>query len=251
MAKSLESLTEISSGGIHPALTQFLDSIPRSKRKEELTQDLQRVFSGYNDSLKRNIPPVRRATILEQSYGFVPSEQESQNKNPKAMLNQRLYSNPGRQYSYVNGIVGDKKKPNEIKKELGKALGYTVTSGLPIIGAGIGWNLANNWYKTQSAKSLTDKLGDSFDKPWWKYLWFGGTKEALKDTGELLAKAGLQALWGAAKTPLLYAIGAYAAYKTIGYFIKRRKEKKLEREEVEKLERMRNDFLLQSRRVNA
>jgi len=227
-------------------LEYFKDNVKGKKRKEEIGNEVDRIFSKYLRDIKRYSPIPRRASMLEQSYNSVPDESELDGKNPQEVLNQRLYSNPGRQYNYLNGIVGEKKKSKDIKYELGKAAQYTLKEGWPVLGAGAGWWLANRAYKIGTAKGLAGRLGSSFNQKWWKYLVPGiGPVRAELGVGKALAKEGLRSLWSLAKTPCLYAIGAYAAYKTIGYFLKRRKEKKLEKEEIERLEGMRNDMNLQ------
>ncbi|OIO61758.1 hypothetical protein COY26_03040 [Candidatus Woesearchaeota archaeon CG_4_10_14_0_2_um_filter_33_10] len=225
----------------HPVLEYFINTIKDKKRREEIRTDINNVFSKYMDSIKKYHPTSRRAALLEQSYNLVPSEDEikGQDKDSKEVLKQRLYSNPGRQYSYTNAIVGDEKKPKDITYALGKAAHEAVKEGWPVIGAGTGWWLANKWYK----KGIGEIAKESFDHKWWQYL-VGPSH--IKDTSEFLAKAGLRSLWGLSRTPLLYAIGAYAAYKTLGYFLKRRKEK-LKQKEVEGLENIVNNMKSQKK----
>jgi hypothetical protein len=231
-------------------LEYFKDNVKGKKRKEEIGKEVDRIFSQYVKDIKKSSPATGRAAMLEQSYNAVPEEEELDGKNAKEVLEKRLYANPGRQYQYVNGIVGDKKKSKDVKGELGKAAGYALKEGWPVLGAGAGWLLANHLYKKGTAMGLAGRLGSSFNQKWWKYFVPGiGPVRAEVGLGKTLAKEGLRAVWGLAKTPLLYAIGAYAAYKTIGYFIKRRREKKLEHEEVERLEKMRNDMLSQRQMV--
>jgi len=276
-------------------LEYFKDNVKGKKRKEEIGNEVDRIFSKYVRDIKRYSPIPRRASMLEQSYNSVPDESELDGKNPQEVLNQRLYSNPGRQYTYLNGIVGAKKKSKDIKYELGKAAQYTLKEGWPVLGAGAGWWLANRWYKKGSkAKKALANLDEiykplskpweyllpgpaghvriatdaglalakreakreiakgvakgAFDNKWWEYLVPGiGPARLGIDAGKYVIGKGLRSIWGLIKTPCLYAIGAYAAYKTIGYFLKRRKEKKLEKEEIERLEGMRNDMNSQRR----
>jgi hypothetical protein len=238
------------SGLKHSLLEYFKDNVKGKKRKEEIGKEVDRIFSHYVKDIKKYSPIPRRASMIEQTYNAVPEEGELDGKDAKEVLEKRLYANPGRQYNYLNGIVGEKKKSKDIKGELGKAAGYALKEGWPVLGAGTGWWLANQWYRKGTAKGLAGRLGDSFNKKWWQYLVPGiGPVRAEIGLGKTVAKEGLRAVWGLAKTPFLYAIGAYAAYKTIGYLLKRRREKKLEHEEVERLEKMRNDMISQRQMI--
>lgn len=219
-----------------PALYDFTNSIKNKKRKKEMEKEVNRIFSNYIESIKKSSPASGRAALLEQSYHLVPDEEEIEGKDAKEVLEKRLYSNPGRQYRYVNGIIGDKKKSKDIKYELGRAGKYAIKEGWPVLGAGAGWILANRFYK---------KNPKAFNNKWWQYLGPTGVMKFGVDAGKSVLKQGFRAAWGLIGTPALYAIGAYAAYKTIGYLLRRRKEKKLEREEMEKLENIRNDMLAQ------
>ncbi|MFH1503324.1 MAG: hypothetical protein ABIE36_01550 [Candidatus Diapherotrites archaeon] len=234
----------------HSLLEYFKDNVKGQKRKDKVGKEVDRIFSQYVKDIKKYSPIPRRASMLEQSYNAVPEEEELDGKDAKEVLEKRLYANPGRQYNYLNGIVGEKKKSKDIKGELGKAAGYALKEGWPVLGAGTAWWLANRAYNKGTAKGLAGRLGDSFNKKWWQYLVPGiGPIRAEVGLGKTVAKEGLRAVWGLAKTPFLYAIGAYAAYKTIGYLLKRRKEKKLEHKEVERLEKMRNDMISQRQMI--
>jgi len=229
-------------------LNDFVGSIRDRRRREEIRAEVERVFLDYMNAFRKYAPAPRRAAILEQSYNLVPTEEESEGKDAREVLRQRLYATPGRQYAYLNAVAGDKKKPTDIKYELGRAAQYTIKEGWPVIGAGAGWWLANNWYKKQIAKGLAKRLAGSFTKRWWQYAISPFTAPAA--IGKAAAGEGVLRLFGLVRTPILYAIGAYAAYKTIGYFLKRRREKRLENEEVERLENMRNEFLQQRQDFN-
>ncbi|MBP7708333.1 hypothetical protein KA107_01500 [Candidatus Pacearchaeota archaeon] len=236
---------------MHPVLNYFTDKIKDKKRRGEMKTEVGNVFSRYMEALKKYAPGPKRAAVLEQSYNLVPAEKDLDGKDPKEVLKQRLYSNPGRQYQYLNGILGNKKTASDIRQELGKATKYTIREGWPVLGAGTGWWLADKWYKGQIVKGLTGRLAGSFENKWWQYLVPGmGPARMAADAGEFFLKNGIKQLWGLARTPMLYAIGAYAAYKTIGYFLRRRKEKRLEHEEVERLEQMRNNLALQNQTIN-
>lgn len=231
-----------------PIADSFIDSVRGQGRKNRMRAEFERIRKKYAADLRRNHPTSRRALELEQAYHMVPEEDEleDEEKNPREVLRQRLYALPGRRYSYTNGIVGGHNKVHDIKRELGRATRYTVTEGWPVIGAGTGWWFANRAYKRYAAKNLLGRLGAAYDNKWWEYLMpIKGQFRFTGDATKFAFKEGLKGLWGIARTPLLYAIGAYAAYKTIKYLLKRRKEKKLGQEEVDRLEGIRNNMALQ------
>lgn len=222
------------------------------RKQKKMKGDVQRVFGDYMRSQTHYNPVTRRALSLEQMYNEIPdgdsAEDDGSERDGRTTLQQRLYANPGRQYPYLNGVSGDERSREGLKRKVGSALGYTVREGWPVIGAGAGWWFANRWYKGQIAKGLTGRLKDSFKRRWWEYLVPGiGSGKVAADTGAAMAKEGALKFWSFAKMPLLYAIGAYAAYKTIGYFIKRRREKKLNEREVERFENLRREMLMQNR----
>ena len=148
MVKSLETIV----------LEYFTSKIKDKKRREEIRKAIGGTFSRYVDSLRKYAPVPRRATLLEQAYHLVPEEKEAEGRDPKEILNSRMYSNPGRQYPYLNGIVGNTKKTKGIKYELGRAAQYTIKEGWPVLGAGTGWWLADKWYKREAAKGLAGRL---------------------------------------------------------------------------------------------
>jgi len=232
-SKNLEGLTgENISICADPVLNKFTCSIKDKKRRKEIESEIKSLYNKYVEDLKKYSGAPGRAALLEQSYHFVPSENEiEEGKDIQGVLKNRLYSNPGRNYQYLNGIVGEKKKSKDIKGEIGKAAKYAIKEGWPVLGAGAGWMLMNRF-----AKKTT------FDNKWWQYLVPGiGPARLGVDAG----KMALKGAWGLIKTPALYAIGAYAAYKVIKYFLRRRKEKRLEHEEVERLENLRNEMASQ------
>ena len=226
-----------------PALYKFTNSIKDKKRKKEMEQEINRLFYNYVESIKKYAPATGRAVALEKSYDLVPDEEEIENKNPKEVLEKRLYSSPGRHYQYVNGIVGNKNKSKDIKKEIGKAAKYAIKEGWPIIGAGAGWVIANRKYKKSG--NIIKRANKAFDNKWWQYLGPIGGIRFGADAGKFIGGEVLRQGWKSIRKPAAYAIGAYAAYKVISYLIKRKKEKKLENEEIEKLENLRNEMLAQ------
>lgn len=289
----------MSSDYINPNLRMFIDGIKDKKRRIEIERDINRLYSKYSSDLRRGNPVVSRAELLEQAWN-IAEQGVPDGKEPIHVLNQQLYSNPGRQYQYINGVVGDKKKSKEIKEELGRAGKYAIKEGWPILGAGAGWLLANKWYnkytgrknkiwglkgekeineafkpiyspletlnpvygpartasniamfltkrkaKKEAGVGLGARAGKSFRKPS-EYLVPGkGASKLARDSGKFVIKEGAKSVWGAIRKPVAYGIGAYAAYKVIKYFLKRRKEKKLKQDEIERLESLRNEMAAQ------
>lgn len=301
--EGLEGYSTNNSPYLDPVLTKFTSGIKDKKRRKELENEINRLHKQYVESIKKNSGAPGRAALLEHSYNLVPEENEIEGKNPREVLENRLYSTPGRHYQYLNGVIGDKKKSKDIKGEIGKAAKYAIKEGWPILGAGAGWMLANRWYKKGSnakgrfsgmAKSEARKqinqqykplhkpweyalpgtgpanfagdigmriakgkakkeagvgalgrLGQAYDNPFWEYLGPKGVLRFGADTAKYVGGEALRGAWKLIRTPALYAIGAYAAYKVIGYLLKKRKEKKLEHQEVERLENLRNEMLAQ------
>lgn len=221
----------------------ILDKIKDSKRREELRKEIGYVLNQYIEDLQSQNPTTRRATALEQAYGQISDIPEKELENPEDAVNvlrQRLYGAPGRNYSYMNSIAGNGKSKKELGKRVAGALGDVVKEGWPVIGAGAGWALANNWYKKELAKGLLKRAGGTLaNTRWYEWLIPGGT------LGKVIGNEAKLKLIGEALTPLGYAIGAYAVYKTIKYFLKKRKEKKISEEENKLLEQARNQMLLQ------
>lgn len=277
-----------------PNLRMFTEGIKDKKRRREIEKEIGILYHKYAEDIRRGNPVVSRAELLEQAWN-IAGQEPPEGKEPITVLNQRLYANPGRQYQYINGVVGEKKKSSEIKEELGKAGKYAIKEGWPVLGAGAAWLLANQWYKKggknkkairreinetykplykpwevlapnvgplnlisnigmKKAKRKAKKeagvgalgeLNEAFDNPFWEYL---GPKGVMRFGGDLTKYLGGKALragWGLIRKPVAYGIGAYAAYKVVKYLLKRRKEKKLEQKEIEKLESIRHDMLAQ------
>lgn len=275
----------------NPILERFTGSIKDEKRREKLEKEINRLQKQYVNAIKKYGGAPGRAALLEHSYNLVPEENEIQGKDAKQVLEKRLYATPGRHYQYLNGIVGEEKNSKGIKYKIGKAGKYAIKEGWPVLAAGAGWMLANNWYKKGINAKATRKqirqmykpiskpweygspiigpgklagdigmriakrkaikdagvgtVGKAFDNPFWEYLGPKGVLRFGADSGKYLIGKGLRTGWKLIRTPALYAIGAYAAYKVIKYLLKRRKEKKLEHEEIERLESLRNEMLAQ------
>lgn len=276
-----------------PNLRMFTEGIKDKKRRKEIEKEIGILYHKYAEDIRKGNPVVSRAELLEQAWN-IAGQEPPEGKEPITVLNQRLYANPGRQYQYINGVVGEKKKSSEIKEELGKAAKYAIKEGWPVLGAGAAWFLANRWYnkggKTKVLKEINEtykplykpwetltpnvgplnlisnigmrqakrkakkeagvgvisRAGKAFDDSILEYLVPGvGPVKFIKDAGKFVIGEGLRQGWKLIRKPAAYAIGAYAAYKVIGYLLKRRKEKKLEQKEIERLESIRHDMLAQ------
>lgn len=287
---------------IDPMLRDFVEGIKDKNKRRDIEIQINYLHAKYIEDLKRNVPVITRAELLEQAWN-IAGQEPPEGKEPIHVLNQKLYSNPGRQYQYINGVVGNEKNSKGIRYKLGNAAKYAIKEGWPVLGAGAGWVLANRWYnkgnkgkgrfagmtKSQVKKQINQeykplykpweyafpgigpakfagdigmkiakgkakkeagvgalgRLGQAYDNPFWEYLGPKGVLRFGTDTAKFIGGEALRGAWKLIRTPALYAIGAYATYKVIKYLIKRRKEKKLEHEEVEKLENMRNEMLAQ------
>ncbi len=287
-----------------PNLRMFTEGIKDKKRRREIEKEIGILYHKYAEDIRKGNPVVSRAELLEQAWN-IAGQEPPEGKEPITVLNQRLYANPGRQYQYINGVVGEKKKSSEIKEELGKAAKYAIKEGWPVLGAGAAWLLANRWYnkggnnkkakdlkgeikkinetykplykpwevlapnvgplnlisniaigqerrkakrkaKKEAGVGVVSRAGKAFDDSVLEYLVPGvGPVKFIKDAGKFVIGEGLRQGWKLIRKPAAYAIGAYAAYKVIGYLLKRRKEKKLEQKEIERLESIRHDMLAQ------
>ena len=160
------------------------------------------------------------------------------------MLANRWYNKGGAKKKVLG--LSSKEEINNAFKPLHKPWEYAFPITGPANLAGdIGMAIAKRKAKKQIQGGIVGRAARAYDNPFWEYLGPKGVIRFGADTGKLLIGEGLRAGWKLIRTPALYAIGAYAAYKVISYLIKRRKEKKLEHEEVERLENMRNEMLAQ------
>ncbi|VVB79212.1 Uncharacterised protein [uncultured archaeon] len=226
----------------NPALMELMASERLDpKTKKALYETLRR----YSQSVSEH-PQVRRTLLaqdMHQGARYLPEGVDA-----RAALSRGIYDKPGRhmQYPYVNSVFGEEETDKKsAKKKTEGFLKYMLKEGWPVGVGGAGWLMADNWYKEKMKQGLLKRIGGRVVKNWWGNLgnpMYG----AAKTVGGSLAEEGALGIWGAISTPLMYSLGAYALYKTAKYFLKRRKEKKIEAARQERWENLRRDAMMQN-----
>jgi hypothetical protein len=239
MAKNIEALLdgENPSEGLGSRLV--LDSVEKSPffkkamsrmRDKGERQDFRDVVFHYLNDAYRNNPNVRgviRSYELSDRLGDVPSGTE----DPRKHLQNDVYSEPGRRYPYVNNFVGEGGKNKGVVRRTYRTLKDLTKTNMPaLIGLG-GVGLADRWYRGKTAKHAVLRAGEALMEGEFGPGFFAG--EALLKTV------------GAVTSPALYLIGGHILYKTIKYFVKKRKAKK-ELKEVEKMQDLNRDISAQN-----
>lgn len=228
----------------NPALVELLASERLDpKTKKILYETLRKYSHGVAEH-----PQVRRAFLAHDMHQGLADLPEG--VSPRAALSRGLYEKPGRhpQYPYVNSMMeGEETSKKSAKRRAADFLKYIIKEGWPVAVGGAGWLYGDRMYTKAVARGLSGRLKGSFDNKWWEYLLPGiGQARAAQDAAKFAAGEGILGIWGKIRMPLIYSLGAYAVYKTAKYFLKRRKEKKMEAERQERWERMRQDALIQN-----
>jgi len=208
------------------------------------SKEAERVLSNNLNSVLHYYPSKKRMFALHELHNDLPENITRED------ISQRMYDLPGRHYPYLNNIIGDEQESKKVKRSVGKALTDVVKVGWPVAASGGAWLAANNAYKAYMGKGIFDRTLGGMGKNLLSYLIPGtGILELGKDIGGIAASEGLASMWGLAATPFLYGIGAYALYRTVKYFLRKRKEKKIRQEQIELLEGLRNELALKNQLI--
>jgi len=228
----------------------FLEALKRTKNPKE-REEILAIFRDYLTRAYNNDPRMNRLMKTHDIADRINYASENEDYDGKAMLQEQLYSDPGRSYHYTNNILGNEKKKKSIARRVYDTTRDLTFETLPgIVGTG-GWFGAKKWYSKRMAeeaaerslatvagkKGLEGLVGAFKGMKWYEYnplgagirlakgLSSGAGAAAGEVAGEVASDSLLHSV-GRVLTPAKYLLGGYFIYKTIKYFMKKHKEKK-------------------------
>jgi len=234
-----------------PLLQEALTQIKNREDRENFLQ----IFRKYLLDSYYNNPKMRRLMKSHDLTEKVSYSPENEDYDERSVLNEQLYSEPGRRYHYTNNFLGSERKKKGLLRRLYDTTKDLTFETLPgIVGLG-GWYGANRWYTkkaaeeaakealaTRAGKKILGGIGDAFgNMKWWEYNPFSlesrlskgigaGAKAAASEIADQAKTNVLMELVSSVLTPAKYLLGGYFLYKTIKYFMKKHKENKELRE---------------------
>ena len=236
----------------NPLFEEAVNQIKNPREREAFL----RIFNNYLLSAYQNNPGMNGLMKTHELSDIVYNSPEEYVEDETS---ERIYSEPGRMYPYVNNFLGKRKD----KKSLLKKLYYTAKDftreTLPgIVGMGALGGV-KYWHKGmmkarafENAKNMlvpshkvwTPSLWGTISNPSW---YINKATQAGKSAIKGLVKDTFVDAVGWALNPAKYLLAGYFLYKTIKYFVKKYKERK-ENKELEKLNKnvwMQNQLLAQ------
>jgi len=230
----------------NPLFSQTIDSIKNPGDRKAFYDMLKQTIRGTY----KNNPQIRRLLKthdIADKVGNVPDDAE----DPRQNVVEQSYAEPGRSYNYMNNFMGGERTKEGMLEKSAKTIGGLGKETWKGLGALGGWYAANKWYTTQAAKGFLGRAGTAIGAEWAKkgildyLLPWRNISSGIKAGSAFAGKEMFLGTIGKILTPSLYLIGGYLLYKTIRYFLNKRREN-LESEERNKLEFMRNNVAAQN-----
>ena len=222
----------------NPLFQKLIDCLRPEEKSKFYTK-----FRDYLNNAYQNNPKLRRLMKthdLSRRVEYIPEE----NEDPRKTLEEQMYAEPGRTYNYTNNFLGNSKNKKDMLYKTYSTAGGIAKETWPGLGAGIGWYALDRIYQKGSKKGILSRIKNSAKKTplWMKIL---SPFSALKTGGDIALDEIKHQTWGAVRKPTIYLIAGYLLYKTVKYFVKKRKENR-ETLELEKMQGLQRSIGLQN-----
>lgn len=218
----------------NPFFYKILDKLKGDEKKEFIDK-----FNDYLESSYKNNPQMRRllkGLSMKEKVKEFPDESQ---QYLWEYLKEHQYSVSGRDYNYLNATFGENRKKKGLLKRIGSSTWDFGKKTFPAAASLGGASYLNYWANRQNSKGLLGRIGDTLGG-------ISGPLGLVAAPGRILAKEGILGVAGSIGTPLLFLTGGYFLYKTLRYFLNKRKEKKEREKRLQELYGMKNDIALQN-----